>query len=55
MTSYKQYKANFALKWIKSDSGKTYLCPVGAPLSENPSEEELKRHCINESHNPQND
>ena len=39
-------------RWIKAESGNTYICPVGVP--ENATEEELKRYCVNESENPQN-
>lgn len=44
------------LKWIKADSGTTYLCPVNAldRLSD-PSEDQLKLICVDESENPHND
>jgi hypothetical protein len=49
-------KQDVAMKWIKGDSGRTYLCPVNK-LEElkNPTEEDLKRICVDESDNPQND
>jgi ribonuclease HI len=49
-------KQDVSLKWIKADSGNTYLCPVDK-LSEieNPTEEQLKAICVDESENPQND
>lgn len=44
------------LKWIKAKSGTTYLCPVKAlDRIKNPSEEQLKLMCVDESQNPQND
>jgi hypothetical protein len=44
------------LKWIKADSGTTYLCPVNAlDRLDNPTEEQLKLICVDESDNPQND
>jgi hypothetical protein len=50
------YKKNLGMRWIKADSGHTYLCPVDAVKDiENPSEEQLKSICIDESDNPQND
>ena len=49
-------KQELALKWIKGDSGNTYLCPVKAiDKVENPTEEDLKKICVEESQNPQND
>lgn len=49
-------KQNVALKWIKGDSGHTYLCPVDKLQAlENPTEEDLKKICVDESENPQND
>lgn len=44
------------LKWIKAPSGNTYLCPVDAlKRLKNPTEEQLKVMCVDESRNPQND
>lgn len=44
------------LKWIKADSGTTYLCPVSAlDRLADPTEEQLKTICVDESENPQND
>ena len=43
-------------KWVKSDSGSTYLCPIDAIRGlDNPTEEQLRTHCMDESLNPQND
>lgn len=48
-------KQELALKWIKADSGTTYLCPVKAiEKVDNPSEEDLKKICVDESKNPDN-
>ena len=44
------------MKWVKGDSGTTYLCKTEDLQSlKNPTEEELKRICVDESNNPQND
>jgi len=52
----KTYKQALSVTWIKADSGTTYLCPVDAVSRlENPTEEQLKLICVDESMNPQND
>ena len=44
------------VKWIKGDSGSTYLCPiVSLERLEKPTEDQLKLICVDESENPQND
>jgi len=50
------FKKQLSVKWVKGQSGNTYLCPVDA-LSKikNPSEEDLRKICVEESANPQND
>jgi hypothetical protein len=49
-------KKNAALKWIKAESGNTYLCSVkDLKKHPNPTEDELKSICVDESQNPQND
>jgi len=49
-------KQSFAVKWIKGKSGTSYLCPVDSlDKLGDPTEEQLQRICVNESHNPQND
>lgn len=51
-----EFKQELSVKWIKSESGTTYLCPVEAlKRLEDPSEEQLKTICVDESMNPQND
>lgn len=45
-----------SFKWIKADSGTTYLCPVDAIRGRsNLTEEELDTLCANESLSPHND
>lgn len=56
MNELNQYKKNLGVRWIQADSGSTYLCPVGAiDQLDNPTEEQLKMLCVDESINPQND
>ena len=56
MTEEKVFTKEIGVKWIKADSGTTYLCPVDALTRiENPTEEQLKTICVDESANPQND
>ena len=51
-----EFKRELGVKWIKSDSGNTYLCPVESlKRLENPTEEQLKMICVDESVNPQNE
>ena len=51
-----EFKRTLGVQWIKAESGNTYLCPVNA-LSriEDPSEDQLRLICVDESENPQND
>lgn len=52
----KTIKREFSVKWIKAKSGSTYLCPVKAlDRLKNPTEEQLKMICVDESKNPQNE
>jgi hypothetical protein len=52
----KTYKQELSVQWIKAESGTTYLCPVKAlKRLENPTEDQLKMICVDESQNPQND
>jgi hypothetical protein len=56
MEENKEYKKELSVKWIKAPSGQSYLCPVNAlKRINNPSEEQLKTICVDESKNPQND
>ena len=51
-----EFKRELGVKWIKSESGSTYLCPVAAlKRLEDPTEEQLKMICVDESENPQNE
>jgi hypothetical protein len=51
-----EFKRELGVKWVKCDSGSTYLCPVESlKRLENPSEEQLRMICVDESENPQND
>ena len=57
MSKEKQtFKQAISMRWIKADSGNTYLCPLSAwnQLTSR-SEEELSSLCVEESSNPQND
>ncbi len=55
MAEEKAFMHQVSVKWIKAKSGNTYLCPVSAlDRIEDPSEEQLKMICIDESLNPQN-
>lgn len=52
----KVYKQELNVKWIKAKSGSTYLCPVAAlQRLDNPTEEQLKLICVDESENPHNE
>lgn len=50
-----EFTKEIGVKWIKADSGNTYLCPVDA-LNRlgNPQEDQLKLICVDESENPEN-
>ena len=51
-----EFKKELSVRWIKAKSGATYLCPVGAlKRLDNPTEDQLKTICVDESLNPQND
>jgi len=52
----KPFVGRINLKWIRARSGSTYLCPVSSlDRLENPTEEQLRMICVDESENPQND
>jgi hypothetical protein len=49
-------KANLGYRWIRSQSGTTYLCPTSRyPELRDASDEVLRSTCIDESKNPHND
>ena len=56
MAELNEFKKELSVKWIKAESGNTYLCPVAA-LSriDDHSEEQLRTICVDESSNPQNE
>ena len=55
-TGMNEFKRELSVKWIKAKSGSTYLCPVDSlDRMDNPTEEQLKTICVEESANPQND
>lgn len=52
----KEFKRELGVKWVKSESGNTYLCPTASLARlQKPTEEDLKKICVDESKNPQND
>ena len=56
MENVEQIKRSMGVEWIQSsESGITYLCPTGFSRRQaEVNEDELKRHCVDESSNPQN-
>ena len=55
MEKVQSIKKELSLKWIKAESGNTYLCPADALKKfDNPTEEQLKIMCVDESQNPEN-
>jgi hypothetical protein len=43
------------LTWIKSSSGEIFICPIEKIRDlKNPTDSELRLHCVPESENPQN-
>jgi hypothetical protein len=55
MENMNEYKKSLGREWIKSESGNTWVCPIGALDGiENPTDEQLSQFCVNESHNPEN-
>ena len=52
------FKKEIGVRWIKAESGTSYLCPLAAFErlgTQNPKEEDLKKICVDESQNPQNE
>jgi hypothetical protein len=53
---YNEFKQSIGVRWVKGDSGNTYLCPSALLEKVDPSDEkQLKNICLDESENPQND
>ena len=50
-------KQRLGVEWVRSQkTGESYLCPLGVLEDpKNASEEDLRRSCVVESENPQND
>ena len=56
MEEKNEFKKELSVRWIKADSGNTYLCPVDAlQRMDAPSEDDLKKICVDESENPHNE
>lgn len=52
-TPREEFKQSIGVKWIRAQSGTTYLCPVTAlDRLSNPTEDDLKKICVDESDNP---
>ena len=52
------FKKELGVKWVKAESGTSYLCPVASfdrLGTATPKEEDLLKICVDESKNPQND
>jgi hypothetical protein len=55
MAENKEFAREINVKWIKGKSGSTYLCPVNAlDRLGDPTEDQLKLICVDESENPEN-
>jgi hypothetical protein len=53
---FNDFSRDVGVLWINRDSGNTYLCPVESlKRLDDPSEEQLKMICVDESMNPQNE
>ena len=55
--SIEERKKRLGYEWIKSEkTGVSYLCPVGSIEDKaSATDEDLKKVCVDESANPQND
>ena len=52
----KEFATEINVKWVKAESGNTYLCPASEARNfDNPSEDELRAVCVDESENPHNE
>ena len=51
-----EYKSGLGVKWVRAQSGTTYLCPEESLRGlQNPTEEQLRAIGVDESMNPHND
>ena len=49
------YKRDLGFRWIKAETGNTYLCPASSLSGDdNLSEQQLRALCVDESQDPQN-
>ena len=56
MEQQNEFKKELGVRWIKADSGHTYLCPVDSlKRLDDPSEADLKKICVDESESPHNE
>ena len=54
-TNMNTFKRELGHRWVKAESGNTYLCPINAMKGlDNPTEEDLRARCVNESFDPHN-
>ena len=52
----KEFATEINVRWIKAESGTTYLCPVKAlERLGNATEADLRTICVDESANPHNE
>ena len=54
MENNSELKQSIGVKWIKVESGNTYLCPADLSGASELTEEELRQVCVDESQNPEN-
>ena len=50
---YRNYETSNGVRWVKAESGNTYLCPTASKVDRS-DEEQLRSSCLDESGNPQN-
>ena len=51
-----EFKQELGVKWVKGESGNTYLCPTTSlNRLDNPTEDDLQMICVDESMNPHNE
>ena len=49
------FKRELGVKWVKAESGTSYLCPLAAlERLDTPNEADLKKICVDESLDPHN-